>query len=145
MPGKTPNCGGLAYPPVFSRDTEYREMRGGSRRHRRTRRGRAKMNFSRRMRAHGRRKARRTVSFRRRRMRGGYAADTLLPQPLVNMGRSVITSSGNLAHKYMGNPVTPSPYPTSQTELRPMVEVHFPEPPQLEQIALSAAQSAGKA
>lgn len=145
----SPNCGGLAYPPVFYRDTEYRGM-GGARRHRRSRRGRGKKFFSRRRPATGRRsrqrkrRTKRRVAHRRRRtvLRGGYAADPLIPQQILNTGRSMVSFGSNLAHNYMGTPISPSPYPTSQSELRPMVDVHFPDPPKLEQIALSAAKSA---
>ena len=71
-------------------------------------------------------------------MRGGYAGDTLLPQSIVNLSRNVITSGANLVHNFKGTSVSPSPYPTSQPNQRPNMDVHVAIPPNLQTISASA-------
>lgn len=79
---------------------------------------------------------------RRRRMRGGYATNTLLPTFLVNGARSALTGSENIVNTYKGKPLVPSPYPTVQTELHPLKDMWLPKFPDLARISESSAKAA---
>ena len=62
-----------------------------------------------------RRSMRRSVGGKRRtlkRQRGGFSPNTLLPQDLVNIGRSTVHDMGSFANAYRGIAASASPLPT---------------------------------
>lgn len=144
------SCGGMSF-PVFNNTHNYSKMKpqtGGRKRSIRRSKPyankRHKSRYRTRMRKkHSRKRKRRKRNTRRRRKRmtGGYANDTIFPQPLVNLGRGLLTNGANLLHNYKGTAVSPSPYPTDQPNLRPMQDVFFGEIPNLKDIS-AAAESA---
>ena len=144
----TADCGGTYFSPLSKMPTCCGQIGGRPRRKRKTRRrgkqwkrkGRRTL-ARRRYRTRNRRAKRRRS---RRRLRGGSAANTLLPQPLVNLGRGLLTNGVNLIHNYKGTNITPSPYPTSQHQQHPMEDVYFGKIANVQAISKASAATASK-
>ena len=88
------------------------------------------------------RRARHSRRARRRRMRGGYATNTMLPSFLVNGARSALTGTENIVNTYKGKPLISSPYPTVQTNLSPLEDIWLPKFPDLSKISAASAEAA---
>jgi hypothetical protein len=95
---------------LSERDGAGGHLKGGRRRRRRSARRSMRRSVGGR-----RRTVRRSVGGKRRtlkRQRGGFSPNTLLPQDLVNIGRSTAHDMGSFANAYRGIAASASPLPT---------------------------------
>ena len=96
---------------LSERDGAVGPLKGGRRRRRMSARRSVRRSVG------GRRRSlRRSVGRRRRtlkrRQRGGFSPNTLLPQDIVNIGRSTAHDMGSFANAYRGIAASASPLPT---------------------------------